>query len=211
MGPVSRAVARGTPWKSSLLMGLVFTSFFAVWLISPAKASEVVLTGDLVNIVLDEERSQLYVADRAGNSIIVVNTTNNQVYRRIGVGLQPIGMDISADGSELYVGLSTGKALVALNLTSLAISRSINLTVGPVDLVAGRLGRVYFTDGDRWEYPRIIDTIANVEVGPITGADLIHGGLVRMSPDRRTLYVAETGITRGTIFEFAVQSAIPIS
>lgn len=171
----------------------------------PVHANDVIASGRLVNMKINNLRHQLYVANQSDNTVLVVNTTSNHVVTKIPVGPKPFGMDVSASGKELFVALEGTKALDVVNLTSLTLSGSIALTTVPLDVAAGVDGRAYVTSDDSGP-PVIVDTINRTQVATINSAGLIYRALARISPDRHSLFIGETGLDPGKFYKFSVQT-----
>ncbi|MGA2198457.1 MAG: hypothetical protein ABSG45_00820, partial [Nitrososphaerales archaeon] len=76
--------------------------------------------GSFTNLVVDPARTRLYLSVYDGSSIIVLDTSSEQVIAEIRVGLGPTGMAISADDNQLYVTLATS-GLAVVDLTSLTL------------------------------------------------------------------------------------------
>ncbi|MGD0774983.1 MAG: hypothetical protein ABSC05_19380 [Candidatus Solibacter sp.] len=95
------------------------------------------------DIVLDEQRQQLYLVSNTTSQVLVFNYTTNQVVAKIATGRTPLAGAMSMDGNFLYV-TATGppSALYAIDLTTNQMAYSQTLPSTPQGVESGIDGRV---------------------------------------------------------------------
>jgi DNA-binding beta-propeller fold protein YncE len=95
------------------------------------------------DIVLDEQRQQLYLVSNTTSQVLVFNYASNQVVAKIATGRTPLAGAMSMDGNFLYVTASgPPSALYAIDLTSNQIAYSQTLPSTPQGVETGIDGRV---------------------------------------------------------------------
>jgi len=148
-------------------------------------------------MIADPIRPRIYVAN--GYSVLVINTVSLEISE---VGLWGGGSgsnyeepSISADGNKLWLPVFSSKTLKSVDLNTLTSLPDLQVSVSPRRAREGADGRLYLTGGGTSEE-------GVYQVDPSTGATLARFGpkigetfypcTIEMSPDRKTLYVAET-------------------
>src|SRR5437867_12821804 len=106
--------------------GFLIATALTVMTLAPLNAAVfgnvVPLIGHAADIVLDEPRGVLYIANFTANRIDVMSTSDNTVHTSINVANQPGGLALSPDGRYLVVtnyGNWTGAPPVSANLITL--------------------------------------------------------------------------------------------
>ena len=213
MGSGSRG--NETVWKPStsnrsvIKIQVIFTitliSFQFASLVSISDSGTSILSDGCSNVIVDDARSQTYIAGGVTNSIYIMSTESDQITDSIWVGLAPYGMDISSNGSELYVALTGEQRIAVINLDNLSLVRRIPISATPYDLKSGLPGRVYVTTWGTWDYPRIVDTVNNTEICNITDIGLTPPGTsVEISQDGRTLFIGKPTSSSMIIYKFSL-------
>lgn len=107
------------------------------------------LSGDPVDMEIDELRGKIYVSVRDKNEIHVIDIESRQLLEKISIGSFPKHIDLSQDNQTLYVALSGSGEIAALNLNTKAITRINVLAVlgDPLcfDVVEGAPNRLFVT------------------------------------------------------------------
>jgi len=163
---------------------------------------------DLVasRLVADPQRGLVYASLTAANSVAVINLAGNSA-TILPVGSSPVGISISSDGTKLYVALSGATAIAVLDLNTLTVLPSLPISQKPYHVEAGLEDRLYVTPAGSG---------ALLQVNAITGATeatiepSTYSRLLQISPDRRTLYDADTGISPSSMRSYDVSSATPM-
>ena len=157
---------------------------------SMAASGKTVLPGIINNILVDNNRCLVYAADNSSNSIVVMDSWSDKVIKNISLGVAPNDMAISQNGSELYVALPGSNQIAVINLQTLSLSRTITISASPINICAGRAGRLYVSTSEALGYPRIVDTINNTEIANITGAGKLYGGAqLKATSDGKFLFI----------------------
>ncbi len=132
--------------------------------------------GNASDIVLDEPRGVLYIANFTANRIEVMNTSDLTISKSINVNPQPGSMALSPDGSFLVIGhfgnftapLPQSNALTVINLGSNAI-QTFSLGFPPLGVAFGNDGKaLILTSNDFLLFDPVsgavisLDTVANV-------------------------------------------------
>jgi uncharacterized protein (TIGR03437 family) len=96
------------------------------------------------DILLDEARQKIYLADSSGNRIDVYSTQQRAFLASIKTDTQPVSLAMSGDGKTLYVTAYTSSSLNIIDLTkpTLAVTARISLPAGPEGVAVGGDGRV---------------------------------------------------------------------
>ena len=213
----------------------------------------------VLDMVRDPTLPRIY-ATTTGNTVIVVNTETLVIDAEIPVGVQPRGLDVSADGKWLYVANSGSviHQISVIDLATLKVARMMSTTEEPLDVAASNgklfiltrqsLQQIDESTGDIQAdsnvpkpappgggMPKPPDTsdppegyqkTAFILPGPEivrTGFDRntvgaagparidvwVYGGLIRMSPDRKTLYYGNTGVSPDTLYRIDVSGLAP--
>jgi YVTN family beta-propeller protein len=149
-------------------------------------------------MLVDPYHPLLYLTNSSGNSLAVINTSDDKVLATIWMGAGPSGIAISANGQQLYVAVSHSDYLAIINLTSLTVAGTIQLSASPTDVAAGRQGRAYVTTASELI---VIDTSRREVIGQVQdyGSDLAE-----ISPNKEFLYTGETGMSPATLYRYWV-------
>jgi len=203
--------------KKLPLLAVLFTVVVVV------SASGVTWTSDAASagvvyfdLAVDESRQLLYGSDLSGGSIHAISMATLDVVSTLGVGSQPVGLDMSPDGDELAVALyGQGEiAFVALDTFSV-ISRTVPAgTFGPnqpYDVLYGRPGRLYSVGNPGsygLDYVHAFDTNTKLEVG--RSSQIVRSKTrLAMTADKNTLYVSEASSSPQYIYRFDISSDTP--
>ena len=160
-------------------------------------------------LLLDPARPRLYATLPQDNSLAVIDTDTNTVVTTLLIGPNPVDLAISPDGNRLYVANSgatyQGVGVVDLNdLTALQIS--LTVPARAIGIAAGLNNRLYVLTASASNGIVQMDTSGKVQ-GTFGGT--VYGGFLRLSPDRKTLYYGDTGLSPSTLQSFNVAGAVP--
>ncbi|MSO17772.1 MAG: YncE family protein, partial [Acidimicrobiia bacterium] len=78
--------------------------------------------------------TKAYVANQVGNSVSVINTTNNTVSATILVGTAPIGVAITPDGTKAYVANNGTDSVSVINTVTNAVSATTTVGTDPIEV-----------------------------------------------------------------------------
>jgi YVTN family beta-propeller protein len=153
----------------------------------------VTVGGEPHHLVRDTARGRVYVTDRAGDSVAVVDVLNRELVQRVRVGREPHFAALSPDSARLYVTVTGEGVLAIVNLETLAVSARVPVGNRPMGVAVSSDGSRVFVANDADE------TIAFVDPGqgrraarsmPVPGG--VHGGLA-LSSDGGTLLSGAMG------------------
>jgi YVTN family beta-propeller protein len=163
-------------------------------------------TFDSTDLVADPYQPYMYASVSATNSLAVINTQSLSVAKTITLPGAPQGMSLAADGKTLYIADSSNRSIDVIDTQTLTLTRSLSLATTPYDVAAGLGNRLYVLD-DSSMYCHIeqIDALTGGSAGPTYGPGVYYGDL-STSPDRRTLYHGDHGLSQTTLFSFDVSS-----
>lgn len=157
----------------------------------------------------DAPRQRIYASVTASNSVAVIDTTTLTVTNTLAIGSAPTGMCLSPDGAKLYVALSGATKIGIIDLTTLTVLPGLTIAIKPWQVEAGLADRLYVTPAS--------DVNGLIQVNATTGATEAtldtrpyYGGLLQISPDRKTLHFGNTGLSPSTLERFDVSTAIPV-
>jgi autotransporter-associated beta strand protein/YVTN family beta-propeller protein len=193
-----------------LLHGLLFATLCS----SPAEVRALAPTGTLLKsfpiysneLVVDPSQPYIYASVAASDAIEVLNTQTLSVQSTITLRGQPKGMALSPDGKSLYVADSTNNSIDVINTQTLSLSRSLSLATTPYSIAAGPSNRLYVLDASSvYNHIDQIDAITGASTGPSYGFALYYGDL-ETSPDGRTLYYGQEGLSPSTLSSFDIST-----
>ncbi len=165
-------------------------------------------------LLVDPNRPRLYATLPQDNSLAVIDTDTNTVLTTFFIGSNPVGMSISLDGTRLYVANegSTSAAIGVVDLTSLTPLASLPAPFAPAAVAAGLDNRLYvLTSGYGFDGGGIaqIDATTGASQTTFGGSVVYEGGFLQISPDRKTLFFGDSGISPSTLASFDVSTATP--
>ena len=176
--------------------------------------------GDLVKtfslaanrLAVDPIRPRIYATLTGSNSVAVIDTSTLSVIKTIPIGSNPVGLAVSPDASKLYVANSgsTTSAIGVIDLETLQTLPSLWAPAGPSDIAAGLNGRLYLTPALQNGGIMQIDSTTGALQAEFDGDRQVFvyaGGFLAMSPDRKTLYFGNAGISAATLASFDVSAA----
>jgi YVTN family beta-propeller protein len=160
--------------------------------------------GEPHHLVRDAARGRVYVADRAGDSVVVVDVVAPRELKRITVGREPHFVALSPDGRRLYATVAAENVLAIIDAETLTLTARVPVGNRPLGLaVSGDGSRVYVAnEGD--DTIVAVDPIAQRRVfRPIPVPAGVSGGIT-LSTDGATLLSGTVG--RSTISAVAIAS-----
>ena len=166
--------------------------------------------------IADPNQHLMYATNPSAHAIEVINTQTLTVTSTIVLPGTPTGMAMAPSGT-LYVSDSTNSSVDVINTQSLSLLKSISIARTPYDVAVGLNNRLYVLD-DTPNYPvgsppdtiKQIDAVSGSQAGPdFPYPDATYYGHLQMSPDQKTLYYAEAGLSPSTLKAFGVSTTTP--
>ena len=156
------------------------------------------------HLVRDAARGRVYVADRAGDSVVAVDVVAPREVKRITVGREPHFVALSPDGRRLYATVAAENALAIIDAETLTLTARVPVGNRPVGLaVSGDGSRVYVAN-DVDDTIVAVDPIAQRRVFRPISVPAGVGGGIALSNDGATLLSGNAG--RSTISAVAIAS-----
>jgi YVTN family beta-propeller protein len=109
-----------------------------------------VVGGEPHRLVRDAARGRVYVLDRAGDSVAVVDVLTHEVVERVRVGREPQFAALAPDGRRLYVTVAAENVLAVVDAESLAVVERVPVGNRPMGVAVSSDGSRVFVanDGD---------------------------------------------------------------
>lgn len=181
-----------------------------VFFACPGLAGTLVDPGGLVeDLVADPVRNVFYASLETDEVVIV--STSGSVTTRVSVPDDPHTLAVSTDGSKLYVTLATTNTVAEYDLPGLTFSRNFTLSdvFGFYKGMVAKPGRLYLTLDDSLS---IVDTATGAEIyngEPGVNTTWWRLGALRLSPDGKTLYAMNFGLSPVSLYVFDVTTDVP--
>lgn len=160
------------------------------------------------DFVQDPNRPVIYASVPSQNSVAVIDT-NTLGVRMVPIGSAPAGMALSPDGSRLYVA-NSGSSFVGVMDTQSLTALDPLLVPGnahPLDVAAGTDNRLFVIGNGIQQ----IDATTGLTAGPTLGSSpspvFVYSGTLEISPDRKTLYYGQSGLSPTTLYKIDASSA----
>jgi YVTN family beta-propeller protein len=156
----------------------------------------------------------VYATVPSNNVVIVIETTSLEVIKTIPIGSTPLGLAVSADGKKLWVANSgsTAAAIGVVDLDTLTTLPSLPAPKRPFDIEEGGDHKLYLSQIEPAPLDGGIMRI-DAETGEFEtafgGTEVNSQCLLEISPDRRTLFVADTGLSPSTLVKYDVAPETP--
>jgi len=181
-----------------VLVALVLSVFVGVTAIAqatPAWAAQydVITTIPVGNqadgVAVSPDGTKAYVANRATNTISVINTTTDKVTATIPVGMSPSDLAVSPDGTKVYTTNFNDNRVSVINTTTNVVDARITVGTGP-------FGVAFTPDGKKAYVTNYSDgtvTVINADTDSVIGGPITVGGQpwgVAVSPTEAKAYVA---------------------
>ena len=159
---------------------------------------------------LDPARNIVYASIPDLNSVAVFDAGNLGLKHLIFVGPSPNGLALTPAGDKLFVALQGASKLAVLDTATFQLLPDISVPCAASDVAVGLDNRLYFTSTGGITYNNIsqIDYVTGQFLGSFSGGVFVYyGGMLQVSPDRKTLYFGNQGLSSGTLAEYDVSTA----
>jgi len=167
-----------------------------------APYSKVSANGQIRAMVADTSGPIIYCADSKNNSVVLLDTKNNEIMDTILVGSTPIDLDLNPDGDRLWVATSGASAVSYINLGSKE-EGTVNLAHKPLAVAVGGNGKVYVVNDK--ENIEIIDEDTQTLIGEVEWdlADkVLSARFIEIDRGANLGYVANAGLSPSSIVRF---------
>lgn len=160
-------------------------------------------------LAADPRRPRVYATVLGGNSVAVIDTVSLSIIRTIPIGSNPVGLTISADGSKLWVvnSGSTAQGIGVIDLNSLTTLPSIPVPAAGSAIAEGLDNRLYVTPNSQGRGIMEINAVTGQAEDFFGGFEIYSAGFLQISPDRKTLYFGNQGLSPSTADRFDVSGA----
>lgn len=163
----------------------------------------------------DPIRPRIYASITGSNSVAVIDTSTLSVVGMVTVGDSPVGLAVSKDGSTLYVANSgdTTNSITVINLATLQVETSLSTPVIPSDIAIGYGNQLYLTpatDSGEEGIMQVDAGTGNFQEQFTGGAFVYEGGFLAVSPDQKTLYFGNSGISGSTLASIDISSGTAV-
>lgn len=198
--------------QARLFLVLLSLVFIAGMTTSYAEYGDVLIEYNLEvsKFALDTERNRLYASLYNENSIAVIDTVTLNLVNTVFVGSNPVGLAISADGNTLYIATSGASMLAVMDLNTLELLPNINLPTLPYDIEVGNDNRLFIAPAVQSTGIMQVNVATGEYIGDFSlGVFVYHYGMLEISPDRNTLYFANSGLSPGTLAKYDVSTLEP--
>jgi YVTN family beta-propeller protein len=149
--------------------------------------------GEPFSMVRDPARGRVYVTDRAGDSIAVVDVLSHEVVDRVPVGREPHYAALSPDGTRLYVAVTGENALAIVDPESLELLTRLPVGNRPMGVAVSSDGSRVFVANDEDDTIAVIDPVRQRRMArPLSVPTGVYGGLA-LSNDGTTLLSGTLG------------------
>src|SRR5215208_4681852 len=146
--------------------------------------------GEPYRLVRDAARGRVYVTDRAGDSVAVVD---QQLVKQVRVRREPRFAALSPDGTRLYVALAGEAALAVVDAERLEVSGRVPVGGRPAGVAVSQDGSRVFVANDAEEAIAVVDTaLARRMRQSMVVPGGVRGGLA-LSSDGTTLLAGARG------------------
>lgn len=164
------------------------------------------------SFVMDRARNIVYASVTDTNSVAIIDMNQLALLDTVFVGSQPRGLALSPDGTLLYVATAGASSIAVVNLLTRTLVRTEALPTSPNDLEVDARGRVFITGASSSFRPLMVyDPATDLVTEPLPGfCTSCYVAKVEMSPDGNTLFMANTGLSPGTLEKYDVSGAVPV-
>ena len=197
----------------------IFTSLLlcaALGIASPAHALPGDITRELSLIVndfaVDRSRNLVYASVRGNNSVAILDMNRQEVLDSIPIGRTPWGLGLSRDGKALYVASAAASELAVIDLATKKLRAPIPLPTPAQDLVVDHRGRIYAAPvSTSYQSIMVVDPATGQTTDPFSEfCAACYRPLLEVSPDGKTLFIANREISPGTLMKYDISGESPV-
>lgn len=159
-------------------------------------------------LLSDPARSRVYAILPQDNALAVIDVNSLELVATLPVGSNPADLALSPDGRKLYVA-NSGSTVVAISvvdLDTLSVLPGISAPIAATAIAAGLDNRLYvLNSGSTTNITQIDASTGNIQ-GQFSFPMIYGAGFLRISPDKRTLYYGNAGISPSTLVRLDVST-----
>jgi YVTN family beta-propeller protein len=138
----------------------------------------VLVGGEPHHVVRDPGRGRVYVTDRGGDSVAVVDVLSKEIVERVRVGREPHFAALAPDGSRLYVAATAENTLVIVDTESLKVIDRMPVGNRPMGVAVSSDGSRVFVANDEDDTILFVDPVQRRRMArPLPVPTGVHGGL----------------------------------
>ncbi|QIL91084.1 PKD domain-containing protein [Microbulbifer sp. SH-1] len=175
------------------------------------------LNFNVTEVQEDKARNLLYITDKAGKRLYVVNVTTGLTERYFEFDFMPERMTMTSDGSTLYLALLAQEHssywweeeqygyIAEIDLQQLAYVRTFKINTDPYDLVVTDAGKLIVSSGSgQWT-----DIYAyEASTGKVLGnASISQASRLTLHPSQNWVFAADTGSSPSDFEKFDISGA----
>ncbi|MEM3846926.1 MAG: YncE family protein [Candidatus Parvarchaeota archaeon] len=151
----------------------------------------------------------VYVANVNSNTVSVISTSNDSVFKTIPVGSVPVGVAVTPNGQYVYVtncgnGASTTVSLISTSTNS--VFKNISVGSGPKGVAITPNGQYVYVANNAGTTVSVISTSTNSVISTISVGTYPWG--VAITPNGQYVYVTNNGGTTVSVISTSTNSVI---
>lgn len=140
-----------------------------------------------LDLAVSPDGKVLYVVAEEGNSLLVVNTSDQKVTERIETGTRPHSIVLSHDGSTAYVSNKWSDNISVIDLVSLSVRNTLITGGGPAGLALSPDDNYLYVANSFSSDVSVIDVRTGIEIKRLAAGNNPAG--VRMNPNGSKIFV----------------------
>jgi YVTN family beta-propeller protein len=138
-------------------------------------------------VAVSPDGSHVYVANNSGDSVSVINTSNNTVVATVTGLSGPAAVAVSPDGSRVYVTNQGGNSVSVINTSDNTVVATVTVGSNPSGVEVSPDGSRVYVANNGGGSVSVINTSNNTVVATVTG--LLYPNSAAVSPDGSRVYV----------------------
>jgi YVTN family beta-propeller protein len=146
-----------------------------------------------INIAVSKDGSRLYVVAQEGNELLVADTRNHKVIKKIPVGKYPHSVVLDGTGKRAYVSNQWADNVSVIDLEASKVIDTLNTGNGPAGLSLSNDGKFLYVVNSFSSDISVIDLNTGEERKRLTAGNNPTGA--QLSPDGKSLFVTSRRAT----------------
>lgn len=157
-----------------------------------------------LGVTLTPDGARAYVANRASNSVSVIDTATNTVTATIAAAGGPTLLAFSPDGTRAYLTLSDAGALGVIDTATNTVTTTIAVGAGAVGVAVTPNGAHAYVTSQNANTLSVVDTATNTVIATVNTGPAPIG--VAISPDGTRAYVCTVGDSTVSVVDTATNT-----